>query len=174
MSRSPRYRFTIQHLSVLFGLVGLVAWGSVFWHAVGGPGAAAYAQFDSQSEANPLSRYMGDMQRYSHKLGHAIEHENRKLADFYVGEIRENIEFIRSEFKTYEQLPIGAQIQMLDAPARSLKAKIETGEWRQARSKYEQMIQVCNACHAAVQRPFVVIEPIYEGAGYNQRFKPDK
>lgn len=96
----------------------------------------------------------------------------RTVAEFYAGEIRENISFIKSSFKTYEQMPISNLIQMLDAPTRLVEKSVNAEEWSMARNNYRSMIQVCNSCHAAAQRPFVVIEPVEEAPAFNQRFKP--
>jgi len=149
-------------LAVSTGLVTQVALG---------PWQSASAQFDNQT-AKPLSPYMGDMQRYSQKLGYAITKKNQKLADFYTGEIRENVKAIRGEFEQYEGMPIGTTIQMLDAPAQQVDNAVSQGNWKQARSHYNAMIQVCNSCHATSQRAFVRIEPVSEKPPYNQNFEP--
>ena len=165
-------RLSLQSLATVLSVLGILAWSSLIWQAGGGLASEAAAQFDQQQTSEPLSFYMGDMQRYSQKLGAAIAQQNKPLARFYTEEIQENIGFIKTEFKKYDQLPIGTQIQMLDPPALSVRKAVEGANWSQARQKYEQMVQVCNACHAAAQRPYVVIEPVDEAPAFNQRFKP--
>jgi hypothetical protein len=160
-----------RRLVNLLAVVGMLALGGLLAQGLNVVATPASGQFDNES-AKPLSPYMGDMQRYSQKLGYAITKKNKPLADFYTGEIRENVKAIRGEFDTYEQMPISNMIQMLDAPARALDEALASENWEQARTSYQSLVQVCNSCHEAAQRPYIDITPVSEKPPFNQTFEP--
>jgi len=162
--KEPRRLVNLLAVVGVLALAGLVAQGLSL---VATPAAG---QFDNES-AKPLSPYMGDMQRYSQKLGYAITKKNKPVADFYVGEIRENVKAIRGEFDTYDQIPVSNMIQMLDSPARQLDKAVEAGDWKKARTSYQSMIQVCNSCHEAAQRPYIDLTPVRDKPPFNQTFE---
>ncbi len=120
----------------------------------------------------PLASYMGDLQRYAQKLGFAVQKKNSALAGFYVDKIRQTAAFLRGAYPSYDGMPVGALVTMIDAPMRQVREAIDGGRWAQATQRYEAAIGVCNACHAAAQRQFVVITPASGSPPYNQRFAP--
>lgn len=138
-----------------------------------GEGNAAQAQQQEQEEPLELGPYMSTMQRWSQKLGFALQQENQPLAEFYLTEIEETSGEVAGKFGVYEGMEISRNLTaLLDPAVADLRQAIEEGDLQAATSRYEQMIGACNTCHAATQHPFIVITPASGEPPYNQDFAP--
>lgn len=119
--------------------------------------------------AEPMSR----MQYYAQKLGYSIQAENAPLAAFYLHELEELTEVTQEEVPEYEGHPIGTLLKQVLAPAlRVQHDALERGDWEMTRQRYRQLIQSCNACHAATEHGFIQLTPAEGDPPFNQRFAP--
>jgi mono/diheme cytochrome c family protein len=120
-----------------------------------------------------LATYMGELHRFSQKLGYAIEGRNGPLAGFYVHEVEEVIEQL-ARVKEHDGLPIGQMTQTMAVPLiEPLDRAIQVGDWPAATGHYLGLIQSCNTCHIATQHAFIEILPASGPAPFNQRFTAD-
>ncbi|MEM7282577.1 MAG: hypothetical protein AAF438_13220 [Pseudomonadota bacterium] len=148
---------------VIFVLIGLLAVSQFFlWRATGSTAT-------SEPEAEPeLAAYMGDMQRYLHKLQLAIRAGNVEVAKFYLHELEEVSGEVIDNVGTYEGYAIGSLTQQMLMPEiERLEGSIQSGD--EAIDSVDRMMGVCNACHVATDHDFIVIDWPRENP-YNQRF----
>ena len=117
--------------------------------------------------------YMDHMRRQTHKLQLSIEAKNKALASFYIVEIGETVEVIKSKFPQYDGLQIAALTNaMLPPYLTPLGKAIEDGNWAAASTAYSNLLTGgCNGCHTATQRAFVKIVASKSNP-YNQDFSP--
>ncbi len=138
------------------------------------PGRVEADEADHHGEAADepeLAVMMAWMQRWSMKLGYAIDAKNIRLADFYMHEMEEQTEKIIDEVPVYEDLQIALQTRTLFAPAlEPLEQAISQGNWDAATQRYAQLIDACNRCHTATKHDYIVITVPRGRPPYNQAF----
>ncbi len=126
----------------------------------------------------PYTLTMGDMmntliQPRHAKLGLAGEAQNWPLAQYALVEIRQAFAGIVKAQPTFMGLPVG---QLVDAavtqPMNAVDAAIKEQDEKGFAAAYAQLTAGCNACHAAVEHPFVVIRVPDASAFPNQDFSP--
>lgn len=121
------------------------------------------SQAPGPSEAIPevphLGEMMGQLQYYNLKLGLAVHHRNQALAKFYVKEVNETIDDIRSK-----QIVEGT-MNMTEMFDRLLKTSIDSMDGAIAEydtavftNRYQAIIVSCNNCHRETDHEFIVIE----------------
>ena len=110
-----------------------------------------------EDEALGLVSWMGRLQYYAHKLGLAVDAENRALQGYYVHEVEEIIEQIE-EIKEADGIEIGKLVKANRVPAfEALEGAVETGDQARASLAYDGLLAACNACHRAANRPYIRI-----------------
>ena len=136
-------------------------------------GAVAMASEDG--EDHDLIGNMGTLQYFSHKLDLSIRHENRELVDFYAHEIDETIE-ATTEIEAYHDKPVGDLTAAMLVPAFERFEQAvddENGDWKAIDSRFDELINACNACHQATEYGFINIERT-DANPYMQSFGSDK
>lgn len=132
----------------------------------------------SNSAPAPYTLTMGDMmntliQPRHAKLGLAGEAQNWALAQYALVELRQAFAGIVKAQPTFMGLPVG---QLVDAaltqPMNAVDAAIKEQDGRKFAAAYVQLTAGCNACHTAVDHPFVVIRVPDASAFPNQEFSP--
>lgn len=118
-----------------------------------------------------LAPFMGNLQRYSQKLGLAIEARNRPLTEFYLEEVDEVLEEVELKVPEDDGLPVAETSQKIMRPLlQALKGSLPKEEWPAIRKYYVKLIDGCNRCHAALEHEFIVILPAQRESPYNQDF----
>jgi hypothetical protein len=126
----------------------------------------------------PYAMTMGDMmntliQPRHAKLGLAGQAQNWPLAQYALAEIRQAFAGIEKAQPKFMGLPVG---QLIDAavsqPMNAVDAAIKEQDAKKFAAAYAQLTAGCNACHTAVEHPFVVIKVPDASAFPNQDFSP--
>ncbi len=122
----------------------------------------------------PLGEMMGYMQRYTDKLWFAGSAGNWELARFYHDEIAETAEDIATAHVVDEGIEVSRQLgQMLPPVLGQLDQAIAARDPALLNVRYRQLVETCNACHAATRHGFIqVAVPAGPPAHWNQRFAP--
>jgi hypothetical protein len=124
----------------------------------------------------PYTLTMGDMmntliQPRHAKLGLAGEARNWPLAQYALVEMRQAFAGIVKAQPTFMGLPVG---QLVDAaltqPMNAVDAAIKEQDEKKFAGAYAQLTAGCNACHSAVEHPFVVIRVPDASAFPDQEF----
>lgn len=125
-----------------------------------------------ENEEAVLLGAMERFQRFGTKLWFAGEHENWELASFYVHEIEEVIEELAASNIEEEGHLIRDLVEKLPEPALEV---VEEGVHKQDREAfrigYKQLVNACNACHAATNKPFIQIGIPEKASKANQIFR---
>ena len=147
----------------LFILVGCVA--------VGRKTLAEGSKSKETADTPELGTTMIYMQRYSQKLGLAVEKRNKDLALFYLDELRETIDDIVKHFPEENGDPI-ADIanSVIVAPVKALGKPVSEGDWRQVDKGYREIINGCNNCHSLTGHAYIKIIVGRSKQIYNQEF----
>lgn len=158
-------------------LVGALA--LVFSAALGSTASPQAGSTDTSNSAPvPYTLTMGDMmntliQPRHAKLGLAGEARNWPLAQYALVEIRQAFAGIIKAQPRFMGLPVG---QLVDAaltqPMNAVDAAIKEQNVQKFATAYAQLTAGCNACHTAVEHPFVVIKVPDASAFPNQDFNP--
>jgi len=112
---------------------------------------------EGEGEALGLVSWMGRLQYYAHKLGLAVNAENRALQGYYLHEVEEVIEHIE-EIREADGIEIGKLIKANLVPAfEALEGAVETGDKARVSLAYDGLLAACNACHRAANRPYIHI-----------------
>lgn len=126
----------------------------------------------------PYVMTMGDMmntliQPRHAKLGLAGRAQNWPLAEYALAEIRQAFAGIVKAQPRFNGLPVAELVAAaVNQPINAVDAAIKQQNPQQFAAAYAQLTAGCNACHAAVDHPFVVIKAPDTSAFPNQDFKP--
>ena len=126
----------------------------------------------------PYTMTMGDMmntfvQPRHAKLGLAGGARNWPLAAYALAEIRETFAAIAKAKPRFGGMPVADLVDAaLREPMRAVEAAIKLHDPEKFAAAYDQLTQGCNACHASLDHPFVVIKAPDVSAFPNQDFKP--
>jgi hypothetical protein len=124
--------------------------------------AAGVASVRSQPlpAAEPeLATQMGGLQLHTHKLMLSIAAENLPLAEFYLHEVHEVAEQLEVLFPEHDGVPVAALVEALLVPRLTAHENaLEGGRWESVRSELGQLVDACNACHAAADHGFIRVE----------------
>jgi len=144
-----------------------------------GAGIAAMAQSPPPAPSPiPYTMTMGDLmntmvQPRHAKLGLAGQARNWPLAAYALVEIRQVFGGIVKAQPTFHGLPVAELVDAaLKGPLDALDAAIRQQNPQKFVTAYDQLTQGCNACHTAVDHPFVVIKAPSASAFPNQAFDP--
>ena len=112
----------------------------------------------------PYTLSMGDMmntlvQPRHAKLGLAGRAENWPLATYALVEIRQVFAGIKKAQPRFAGLPVAELVDAaIGQPLNAVEAAIKQQDPKKFAVAYDQLTQGCNACHQAVDHPFVVIK----------------
>ncbi len=124
-------------------------------------------------EEPELAIAMSQLQYFTHKLALSVEARNAELARFYLHEAEETAEAIRDGIPEYEGMAIGPLVgSMLMPHVERLEDLLEQPEWPAVDRTLATAVDSCNACHAATEHGFIVIELETGSNPYMQSFKP--
>ena len=124
----------------------------------------------------PYALSMGDMmntlvQPRHAKLGLAGRAENWPLAAYALVEIRQVFAGIKKAQPRFAGLPVAELVDAaIGQPLNAVEAAIKQQDAKKFVAAYDQLTQGCNACHQAVDHPFVVIKVPDASAFPNQDF----
>lgn len=139
-----------------------------------GQGQPDEAHAEGEEEAE-LALHMSRLQRWTHKTALALEARNPELADFYLHEMEESIETIKTEAPTYEGYAIAEQTeQILDPSVEALDGALDNRNWSAVDARLEEMARSCNQCHEATDHGVVKIDLDDVPNPYPQDFSTDK
>jgi hypothetical protein len=130
----------------------------------------------SLTDTPPYVMTMGDMmnafvQPRHAKLGSAGAAGNWPLAAYALAEIRQTFAGIIKAQPRFRGMPVAELFDAaLGQPLRAVDAAIKERNPEKFAAAYDQLTQGCNACHASVDHPFVVIKPPDASAFPNQDF----
>ena len=168
MERRPTWRSALA-ITLTFSCVAVGILTLPLGCASGGSGSG-----DAGSSAENLAPRMSDVHRYSMKLGHAIQTRHPRLASFYAGEVAQSLEQIRDTFPEHEGYPVAELIDQIALPSvLPLQGTTRREAWEESERLYGVMIDKCNACHAATEREFLVVEVPSGPPPDGQAFTPD-
>lgn len=128
----------------------------------------------------PYVLSMGDMmntlvQPRHAKLGLAGHDENWALAAYALAEIRQAFTGIVKAQPRFRGMPVAELYDAaLNQPITAVDAAIKQKDVAKFATAYEALTQGCNACHAALDHPFVVIKSPDASAFPNQAFSPSR
>ncbi|MGH6672309.1 MAG: hypothetical protein ACRECV_10110 [Xanthobacteraceae bacterium] len=126
----------------------------------------------------PYELTLGDMmdiliQPRHAKLGLAGQAQNWPLAAYALFEIRQAFAGIEKAQPKFHGLPVS---QLVDAavsqPMNAVDAAIKERDLKKFTVAYNQLTAGCNACHTALDHPFVVIKAPDRSAFPDQDFSP--
>jgi hypothetical protein len=124
----------------------------------------------------PYALSMGDMmntlvQPRHAKLGLAGRAENWPLATYALVEIRQVFAGSKKAQPRFAGLPVAELVDAaIGQPLNAVEAAIKQQDAKKFVAAYDQLTQGCNACHQAVDHPFVVIKVPDASAFPNQDF----
>ena len=108
----------------------------------------------SESYKPGFGEFMGNIQIHHAKLWFAGEHQNWKLADFEMNEIKENLEGIQKYCSDRTETK---SIGMLNLAMDSLNNAILKKNKGMFQKNYISLTNSCNACHQATNHEYNVI-----------------
>jgi hypothetical protein len=131
-----------------------------------------------QQSAVPYTMTMGDMmntliQPRHAKLGIAGHAGNWPLAEYALVEIRQAFAGIVKAQPKFHGYPVADLADAaLKQPLAAVDDAIKAQDAKKFAAAYDQLTQGCNACHASLDHPFVVIKVPQASAFPNQEFDP--
>jgi hypothetical protein len=154
-------------------LVAAPAGGAALAQSTPAPAGSA-----APSAAAPYAMTLGDMmdtliQPRHAKLGLAGKAQNWALAQYALIEIRQSFAGIVKAVPKFRGLPVGELVNAaLSQPLDTVDAAIKAQDPQKFAAAYAQLTAGCNACHSAVNHPYVVIKAPDASAFPNQDFSP--
>jgi len=132
------------------------------------------ADLPPQPFAPQLSALMNLLIQPRHaKLGLAGRTGNWPLATYALVEIRQVFAGIKKAQPRFAGLPVAELVEAaIGQPLNAVEAAIKQQDAKKFAVAYDQLTQGCNACHQAVDHPFVVIKVPDASAFPNQDFSP--
>lgn len=116
---------------------------------------------------------MSSLQYFAHKTTLAIDNKNKPLTDFYVHELEEYIEDA-AKVESYDGHPVGKLINSILMPSfEKLESAVKSGNWNNASSRLDELLNSCNSCHEQTEHGFINIERSSDNP-FMQSFKPQQ
>ena len=139
-----------------------------------GQGQPDEAHAEAEGEAE-LALHMSRLQRWTHKTALALQARNPELADFYLHEMEESIETIKTEAPTYEGYAIAEQTeQILDPSVEALDGALDDRNWSAVDARLNELARSCNQCHQVTDHGVVKIDLDDVPNLYPQNFSTSK
>jgi len=171
---SMRFRRSLKYVALIAALAVLLV------AAASGPLLSQTAPLPPPDPANavpvPYVLTMGDMmntlvQPRHLKLGLAGRAGNWPLAAYALVEIRQTFAGIIKAQPRFHGFPVGELVDAaLKAPLDAVGDAVKARDAQKFATAYDQLTQGCNACHASVDHPFVVIKVPDASSFPNQEF----
>jgi hypothetical protein len=107
------------------------------------------------------------------KLYYAGQAKNWRLAAFELNELRGALARVGRTIPTYRNISVDNAVASIFADTiKSVDAAIKAADPAQFPTAYGEMTAACNACHAGLEHPFVVIK-VPDAPNYpDQEFRP--
>lgn len=124
-----------------------------------GVAMAIYAVSATAGESDvELVDKMADFQYFAHKTALSVDAGNAKLAAFYLHELEEVLDAVKT-IETYDDQPVGALTDSILSPAvETFEVAVESGDWHTASQAFDGVIAACNRCHQAAAHRYIRIE----------------
>lgn len=138
-------------------------------------GAQTLVPLDDAEPVPELASYMGELQRYTHKLALSADAGNFPLVEMYAHESLLQMQKIQAEVPEYEGQPIALLVDRIGLPGFEAIRKAvadQSSDPKVLVPAVEQLVQSCNTCHAAVQRGAIHITLGTDKNPFNQSFAP--
>ena len=120
-----------------------------------------------------LADVMTKLQRHANKLYFAGTLQNWKLADFYIEEIEETVKAISKKDIMEGPINISGLMDGLILPEiEELERVVSQQDVPGFAKHYQALVDSCNACHTAANRPYLVIDQPRTPAFDNQHYEP--
>jgi len=116
---------------------------------------------------------MGQVRTEHAKLYYAGEAHNWELADYFLEELNEALQAVQTYNDHFEDFPtpLSELVPQLVGPSLGeLHQAIRAKDPKRFASAYQSLTAACNACHAALKRPFIHVQPPAHQEFFNQRF----
>lgn len=157
-------------LLLAFAMMVATSAGSIAQNQYGDPNAPP-APFNPQ-----MSALMSMLIQPRHaKLGLAGKADNWPLAAYALKELRQGFGVISKAVPRWKGLPVADLVDAaVDNPIRVLDAGIKLRSRAQFDEAYARLTEGCNACHATMDNPFIVIKAPEVSAFPNQDFEPKR
>jgi hypothetical protein len=125
-----------------------------------------------------VAQTMLSIQAHTMKLHYAAEARNWGLANFEREEIVEDLETVGAMKPQENNVSllgiISAFTNTVTGPMAEMKDAIAVSDRQLFRKAYQDTILMCNACHQATGRPFIVITVPTNAPVFNQQWEPPK
>lgn len=106
-----------------------------------------------------LALRMSRLQRWTHKTALALDAKNAELAEFYLHEMEETINGIRSEAPVYEGYEIRRLTSQILVPkVDELDRAVDARDWSAVDTRLREVEASCNQCHATTDHGFVMVD----------------
>jgi hypothetical protein len=123
-----------------------------------------------------VAQTMLSIQSHAGKLYYAAEARNWELARFERGEIEEDLETVAALKPEENGVSlvgiISAFTNSVTGPMAEMNDAIAVSDRQLFRKAYQDTLLMCNACHSATGRPFIVITVPTNPPVFNQRWEP--
>ncbi len=114
---------------------------------------------EQETEHAELAQHMARLQRWTHKTALAVQAQNPELSEFYLHEMEESIETIRTEVPQYEGHEIGSLMSdQLGPSVEALDQAVESRDWSAIEARLQDLERSCNQCHDSTEHGFVRID----------------
>ncbi len=136
--------------------------------------AAAAALAQQKTAYTPgLAEFMLATQARHTKLWLAGSAGNWDLADYEIDELKEGLEDAIKFVPTYKDMPVGKMAEtIIMAPIAEVERAIKAKDRAKFSGAYDKLTEACNSCHAAANRPFIVVQRPSGSPFPNQSFAP--
>jgi len=182
MRRWQEYRLMAKRPTLVLALAMLLLFAAERpgWSQNAEPSAPPAPPDAKAGAPSPYAMTTGDMMntlvqpRHS-KLGLAGRAENWPLASYALTEIRQAFSGIAKAQPRFRGLPMADLIDAaMTHPLGAVEAAIRQQDAQKFEAAYDLLTQGCNACHASVDHPYVVIKIPDASAFPNQDFKAQR
>lgn len=120
-----------------------------------------------------LGEIMSGIQVHAAKLYYAGQARNWPLAEFEAGEIEEALAAVPVVRPKDNEVPLGAVIEAFkNSQWAALKDALARQDLTAFNKSYGDMVTICNACHQATGRPFIVMTVPTAPPVPNQQWAP--
>jgi hypothetical protein len=107
-----------------------------------------------------LAVMMERMQTYTHKLQLSLAANNARLADHYLHELEEAAEYVVDNLPLYRDYPVGDLTREMLLPSiEALEDAVDEADWANSGTRFAQLLDSCNACHAVTGKSYIRIAP---------------
>jgi hypothetical protein len=126
-----------------------------------------------EASAPGLGEIMAGIQTHTAKLYYAGKAGNWPLVEFEMTELDEGLAAVPSVRPQENNVPLAPVIDAFrNSQWAALKDVVSRKDTAGFEKAYGDVLMVCNACHQATGKPFIVIIPPTQSPASNQRWEP--